>query len=154
MSYIVIDPTDVSTSAEYEPGTVGTDYLGREFVYVLADSAIAQYGACIIHEDWGAEELTTTLAAAGTGAGKWVGVAPVAIASGSYGWLCRKGTGTDIKVTVAASCAKFTTLQTTATAGTLDDAATTVVTGAAIISTDGGSGSSIQCVLNYPSVAV
>lgn len=147
-----VDPTQVHTSASFKLGTRAQDAGGREFVYVGADAAITAGDACIVHEDYGAQGITTTLAAAGTGQGKQVGVAMATLASGEFGWLCIFGTGTDVVVKVSASCAAFTTLQTTATAGQLDDAATAAVAGIVLIAANGGSAATVQAVLTYPRV--
>lgn len=156
-----VDPTATSTTLEgmggHSLGATVWDHKGRAFTLVQANGSIAVNLACTIPSDFDAEELDTTNAAASYvdgGEGVAVGVSMVAIADNSYGWLARFGTGTDIKVTVAADAAAGAELCATATDGVLDDTATGVpVRGIRIISDDGGSGSAIQAELNWPHTA-
>ena len=113
------------------------------WIFVLASAAIDQYAFCGVDGEGDAAELTTTTYAASS----IIGVAQVALASGEYGWLWTGnggGTGSGIKGKVAANYAAFAPLQSTATAGVADDAATKVLGGAVGLTTDGGSGSSIE----------
>jgi len=97
--------------------TQGTD--GSVWTYVKASSSISQYNWVGIDENFQAAPLTKAMADAG-----WIiGVAQVAIASGSYGWVCTQGA--NVTGGVLASCAADVTLYTSGTAGYLDDAATT-----------------------------
>lgn len=112
----------------FTPGTeVSTENLGK-WVYCQLP-AIANAGqVCIIDPTtWIASLITTTLAAAGIGSP--VGVAPAAATVGQYGWLQRSGVVDNIQTNVAAV---RTVLNTTATAGQLDDDGTA---GAGLIGT-------------------
>ena len=113
------------------------------FMFVLAGGAIAQYAAVGVTGAGTATELTTTTYAASA----VIGFAQVAVASGEYFWLwVGKGGGTSsgIKGKVAASYVAFAAINTTATAGVVDDAATKILGGVVGLTTDGGSGSSVE----------
>ena len=91
------------------------DHLGNEYVFVLAGSGgITANFVAAIDEAYGAVMVSTSNDARGD----LLGVAPVAIAASSYGWVQVKGV---CNVQVAASCAANVRLNTTATAGQLDD---------------------------------
>lgn len=120
----------------------GQDKVG-EFIFVQADGAIAQYAwVGITGAGQAAELTTTTYASVGV-----IGVAQVALADNEYGWVWvgrGGGTSTGIKGKVAASYVAFALINTTATAGVVDDAATKILGGVVGLTTDGGSGSSIE----------
>lgn len=91
------------------------DQAGNEYVFVLAGSGgITANFVATINEAYDAVMVSTSNDARGD----LLGVAPSAIAASSYGWLQIKGVCT---VQVAASCAANARLNTTATAGQLDD---------------------------------
>lgn len=123
-----------------------------EYVFVKASSAIAQYD--VVTYD---ETSNTTVAPLGTAndaRGDRVGVAPVAIASGSYGWLQIWGVTT---MNVLASCAANVRLNTTGTAGSLDDDGTAgsfQVEGIYLTTARGGTNGSAAGMLNYPIIGV
>jgi len=115
-----------------------------EWVYVQANGTVAQYGFVRIDDDGQADALTTTLAGSGPVA---VGVAQVAFADNDYGWVWvgrGGGVGKGVYGKVAASYVADAKLQTTAVAGVADDAATTVIANVRGLTTDGGSGSSVE----------
>lgn len=115
------------------------------FVKVKASAAVAQYDCVKIDDDGTIAGLTTAVSGSEP---TRCGVAQVAFASADYGWVwigSGGGSGSGIKVTVAANCAADVKIGTTTTAGTLDDSYTDLVQGIKIISSDGGSGSSIEC---------
>jgi len=144
-----IDVNRVDDSAEFPLGTTVCGDLGSEFVYVEADDAIAAGYVCQIANDWGAEEITNTNGAYG----RHVGVAPVAIASGKYGWLQRAGKCDAIQA--AANCAANAPVTTTTTAGELDDAAgagTKNISGIALEAAVGGAAATAVGVLDRPVV--
>lgn len=120
----------------------GEDKAG-EFIFVKASAAIAQYAWVGVDGEGDAAELTTTTYASSA----VFGVAQVAFAASDYGWIwVGKGGGTSsgIKGKVAASYAAFALINTTATAGVSDDAATKILGGVVGLTTDGGAGSSIE----------
>lgn len=156
-----INPTNVRTSAqgpEFTPGTIGWNMTSagpKGYIYVQDSGAAITgdgYVALVDGSAFTAIMASTTTSAPGTGAGKLAGVARAAIAASGYGWLQIFGAGT---VRVAASCAAYTLINTTGTAGTLDDDATAgaeVVDGIALDVADGGSGGAVAGWLNWPKV--
>ena len=156
-----IDPTDVRTSAEgpqYGLGQIGfnTTRAGvKGYIYVRdSGSAITGdgYVALVDASDFTAVMATVTTSAPGTGAGKLAGVARAAIAASGYGWLQIFGAGT---IRVSASCAAYTLINTTATAGQLDDDATAgaeVVDGMVLDVANGGAAGTVAGYLNWPKV--
>lgn len=122
----------------------GSDNRGQ-WLFVKASAAIAQYAFVGVDGEGDAAELTTTTYASSAA----IGVAQVAFASADYGWVWvggagGGGTGVGIKGKVAASYVAFAALNTTATAGVADDAATKLLGGVSGLTTDSGSGSSIE----------
>lgn len=91
------------------------DQIGNEYVYVQAGvGGITANFVATIDEAYGAVMVSTSNDARGD----LLGVAPVTIAASSFGWVQVKGV---CNVQVAASCAANVRLNTTATAGQLDD---------------------------------
>lgn len=116
-------PNVTYTSAEITAGGKGfalgdryVDQSGNGWVYVQASAAITGAGfVCTIDENYAATMVTSTNAARGD----LIGVAAVAFASGEFGWLQTSGVFANVQV--LASCAANARLNTTATAGALDD---------------------------------
>ena len=91
------------------------DQTGNEYVYVQAGvGGITANFVATIDEAYAAVMVSTSNDARGD----LLGVAPVTIAASSFGWVQVKGV---CNVQVAASCAANVRLNTTATAGQLDD---------------------------------
>lgn len=144
-------------SGDQPPIVIGTRVNTNgngEAVYVLAGGTINQYDWVGIDGAGSATALTaTTIATKPT-----IGVAQVAIASGSYGWVQTKG-GNSADAAVRGNvktAGKDVPLYATATAGYVDDAvfssiATGVIQGAkAIISMDSSVGTSTTVMLQWP----
>ena len=155
-----INPTAVRTSAEgpqFAPGTRAAqqDENGyKEYVYVLADEAITAAGyVVLVDADHSAEMVDTTSSAPGAGAGKPVGVAMAAIASGGYGWLQIYG---PCSVRTLASAAANTELTSSATPGAVDDATTSgleVIDGLIVgTATGGAEATNTDGFASYPRV--
>jgi hypothetical protein len=123
---------------------IGSDKRGK-FMFVKATTTTTQYQAGIVDKDGGFTPITTTNASTTP---KGVGIAQVAAATNEYLWVFigeGGGTGSGIKVKVAASYGAGAKLYTTATAGVLDDATTAgIITGLVGLTTDSGSGSSVE----------
>lgn len=123
---------------------LGSDKRGK-FIFVKATTTVTQYQAGIVDKDGGFTPITTANASTTP---KGVGIAQCAAATNEYLWVFvgeGGGTGSGIKVKVAASYVAGTKLYTTATAGVLDDTATAgVITGLVGLTTDAGSGSSVE----------
>lgn len=135
------------TTAQHRLGETTEGTNGTRWVYVRANGVIAQYDAVGIDEDHIAEALTTALA----GTMPMFGIAQVAFADDDYGWVCRSGTG--ILVNVLTLAAADGPLYTTATAGKLDDTATTLVAGITITTTAGGGTEPEECIAANPFIA-
>ena len=141
-----------STDAKFGVGDLSTDYQGNIFVYVKASSAIAQYDVVTYDETF--NTTVAPLSTSNDARGDKVGVAPVASASGSYGWLQIYGPAT---MNVLASCAANVRLNTTGTAGSLDDDGTTSalqVEGIYLTAARTASNGSAAGILNYPIIGV
>ena len=156
---IGIDPTKVRTSTEggeFRLGTLGvveTSAGTKEYVYVTSAAGITGdgYVALVDGSSFDAVMASTTTSAPGTGAGKLAGCARAAIAAGGFGWLQIYGPGT---VRAAAAAAIYTIVNTTATAGALDDDATAgseVIDGIVFDAAPSGAGA-FAGFLNYPKV--
>jgi hypothetical protein len=98
--------TDTYTTARHELGSVIVGSDGVRYRYVLAAEAIAQYDAV---------DYTSAFSASVTDANDFAfGVAQVAIASGSYGWIAEAGV---VTAKVTASMSAGSTLARDNTAG-------------------------------------
>jgi hypothetical protein len=146
-------------TAEFRLGTVGgyDDPVNgyQEFVYGRANGAVTGLGYVCV-EATGFDFLmasTTTTAPGQQGPGSRIGIAQAALADNQYGWFQIYGKGS---VRTLASAAKGTKLNTTATAGALDDDATAgaetidgLVLGTA---TGGAEATNTDAILTYPAV--
>ncbi len=110
----------------YNPATATT------YRYVHANGATSQYGFVSISTDglFEATPLTTTTNASTNPL--LVGAAQCAFADDEYGWVAVKGYFTG---NFAASCVQDVKIYTTATAGVVDDASTTLINGLKLITT-------------------
>ena len=122
------------------------DQTGNEYVFVLAGvGGITANFVATIDEAYGAVMVSTSNDARGD----LLGVAPVAIAASSYGWVQVKGV---CNVQVAASCAANVRLNTTATAGQLDDdgtAGSLTCDGIVLTTARAASAGTAPAVMNY-----
>lgn len=156
-----IDPTRVWASTEvpeFGLGDIGANKTTegvKWYMFVQADSGGVTgdgYVAIVDSSSNQAVMVTTTNSAPGVGAGKVLGCARAVIPANSFFWLQVGGRGS---IRVAASCAAYTILNTTATAGQLDDDATVgseVVDGAVLDVANGGSAGLVAGYLNWPKV--
>lgn len=140
----IVNFTTVDTVKQFPLGLEKDGIDGNTYVYVEADEALAQYAACRLLEDGGADELTTTNSGA---VPTQVVVPQVAIASGSFGWAVAKGLS--FSVLGAASCAADVKLYTTATAGVVDDAATDLIQGLRLNETLTGAAAANATAVSY-----
>ena len=122
------------------------DRTGNEYVYVQAGAGgITANFVATIDEAYGAVMVSTSNDARGD----LLGVAPATIAANSFGWVQVKGV---CSVQVAASCAANVRLNTTATAGQLDDdgtAGSITCDGVFLTTARGASAGTAPAVLNY-----
>lgn len=158
MSYVIgITPSETWTSTDippFRPGQRGKDDDGNEYLFVRADSGgVTQYYAAVVTStSFVVDMIDTTNSAPGAQAGGIVCVPQVSIAASGYGWGLICGVGS---VRTAASAAKGTLLNTTATAGQLDDDATAgaeVINGIALTAATGGAAAATVAYLTYPNV--
>lgn len=157
IAIVGIDPTRVTTSAEFALGARGAvdSQSGgvREYIYVsfLTATARAIGDAVLISSAGAAVGATSTNAAAGQAAGRKVGVVVATVASVvpvQYGWVQVYGVGAVAALTLAV---QNTPLYTTGTAGAVDDTSTVLINGLVLNSTNAAGGTVVTpCTLNYP----
>lgn len=110
--------------AEYKLGQLGQKHDGSIWMYVQATEAISQYMAVGVQEGGQASKLTSALALVSYS----IGFAQVAFAQYDFGWVLVDGAGlNDYKIGVLSACDSDVDLNTSATAGYLDDTYTTFV---------------------------
>jgi hypothetical protein len=143
---------DAATSAaKFALGDIAAGDKGSRWMYVQASTTIGQYDFVGVDEDYKANPLSSTMAAAGY----VVGAAQIAVPISEYFWLALEGRG-NINGKVASSCAADVALYTTTTAGVLDDSATatqTLVEGVVIVTTQSsttGLASGTELISTYP----
>lgn len=160
---IGIDPTDIAAATavpRFKLGTIaGYDHptLGyQEFIYGRADGAITGAGfLCVEATGFDFLMVTTANTAAGTqGHGSRCGAAQAAFLDNQFGWFQVYGKGS---LRTLASAAKGARLNTTATAGAVDDDGTS---GARIIAgltlgtaTGGAAATNADAIFSYPVVS-
>lgn len=155
-----IKADNVRTSAEgpeFQLGTLGF-VNGSEgpkaYRYVTSAGGVTGAGY-VVDIDSSSNEaalITTTTSAPGTGAGKAIGVGVAAIAAGGFGWVQVYGR---CLVRTLALAAAYTILNSTATAGALDDDATVgaeVIDGLVLDVATGGAPASTAGFANWPKV--
>jgi hypothetical protein len=109
--------TQTDDTARQPLGTTVQLSDGGQAVYVKSSvSAVSTFAAVVIDESYDCRMLTTGGVKSG---GNQVGFAQTSIATGFFGWVQLGGRP---KVNLAANCAPFVGLYTTATAGVIDDA--------------------------------
>lgn len=156
---IGIKADETRTSAEgqqFTPGTIGWNMTSagpKGYVYVKDSGSgitAAGYVAVMDGSDFTAVMASTTTTAPGAGQGKLTGVALDTIPANGFGWLQIFGAGS---VRVAASCAAYTNINSTGTAGQLDDDATAgaeVIEGIVLDAANGVSAGNAACWINWP----
>ena len=123
------------------------DHDGRAYVYVQSSAAIAANDFAFFNTAYSATAITT---ATGTDIGSLGGVAQAAFAANEFGWLQTRGGST---VNVLANAAAAVRLNTTATAGKLDDDATAGarrIQGVYLTAANGAGTNATACILNDP----
>jgi hypothetical protein len=151
--------TASTSTAAFRLGTVGGyDHptLGyQEFVYGRANGAVTAAGFLCV-EETGFDFVmasTTTTAPGASGFGSRAGAAQAALADNEFGWFQIYGKGS---VRTLASAAKGTRLNSTGTAGAVDDdgtAGSEEVVGLTLGTATGGSAATnVDACFNYPSV--
>lgn len=148
-----------TSTATFRLGTVGgyddPTYGYQEFVYGRADGAVTGAGyLCVEATGFDFAMASTTNTAPGaSGFGSRVGAAQAAMADNEYGWFQIFGKGS---LRTLASAAKGTRLNSTATAGAVDDDGTTgseAINGLVIGTATGGSAATnTDAIFAYPTV--
>ena len=153
-----LDPTETGTLATHLLGEIvfNASSAGvKGYVYVQAGAGGFTGDGYVCDVDgssYSAVMCTTTTAAPGTGSGKLVGIARVAVAASSFGWLQIFGPGL---VRTSASCAAYTIINTTATAGQLNSDATVgarIIDGIVLDVATGGAAAITAGFINWPRV--
>lgn len=127
------------------------DNAGNEYLWVSFGGAVASAGQVVVIDEAYSALLLST---ANDARGDLVGVVPYAAASGEFGWVQVKGVA---QIQVLASAAANTRLNTTATAGALDDdgtASAMQVQGIYLTTARAASPGTAPGVLNYPFIDV
>lgn len=159
---IGINPTEIGAATAtpaFKLGTVGAyDHptLGhQEFVYGRANGAITGAGYLCV-EQTGFDFVmadTTTTAPGASGFGSRCGAAQAAMSDNQYGWFQIYGKGS---LRTLASAAKGTRLNSTGTAGAVDDDATAgseAINGLVLgTATGGAAATNSDAIFNYPTV--
>lgn len=126
-----VNLTATYASAGVAPFSLGTTVDlndgGRAMLVESSASACSTFAAVVINESYVATMLTTGNARS---SGNQVAFAQTSIATGYCGWVQFGGRP---KVNLAANCAPFVPLFTTATAGVLDDATISAASGGMLI---------------------
>jgi hypothetical protein len=142
--------TESTTDQRFALGQVLEGANNSQWTYVKSGEAITQYMAVAIDEEFVARKLTKALA----DSRQTIGFAQFAFsASNTYGWVPTKASG-NISVLVKASCAADTRLQTTSSAGVLDDTTTatqTYIDGVVVVVAATSSGTQAEeCIATWP----
>lgn len=138
-------------------GAVPTARLGQEtntkgatWMYIKAGANLAAYQGCVVNDEGVAVPGTTTNAGADP---QDVVIPQFAFAEGEFGWApvgpfgLREDGVTPFRVSALTLCAENVKLYTSATAGSVDDAATTLITGLSLTETNaGGAAADMPCV--------
>lgn len=150
----VLDTYSAAASSQigktFSVGDRGTDQDGKSYVYVQASAAIAANDVVFFNSAYSA----TTLSTSNDARGNKCGVALVAFAASDFGWVQVDGPST---ANVLASCAANIRLNTTATAGKLDDdgtAGSMHVQGIYLTTANGAGTNAVACILNNPFIDV
>lgn len=139
-----------TATAKFTLGTRAVSIDGNEYVYVQ-DSGSGVTGAGYVCR-YSRTFSSTMLSTSNDALGDKVGVAPVAVTASYYFWLQIYGNA-DNGVRVLASATANTRLNTTATAGALDDDGTAgafPITGIVLTTANGGAAAAAPAILNYP----
>lgn len=138
-----------STTAEFEVGARHYDpNTDKEFIYVQAAEALTANAAVVITEAGQAEMVDTTSTASAFG--DRVGVVSIAFDNDDFGWAQIYGACT---LSVGTSAAANTRLNSTATAGRLDDDGTAGAEVIVGVATTGAESSNLaNAILTYPTV--
>lgn len=127
-------------------GDLGTDYLGKKYVFAKASAAVSANRVCLLSDDGTTAQHLTN---AQNKIGARLAVATVDVAMGDWGYFQVYGPGL---IRVAASTTGGAQLYTTATAGVLGStsASQDTIGGMSLTTTNGGSEASGLGFINWP----
>ena len=128
-----------TSDAEFELGTLGYSNDGGLYVYVRAQGAIVQWGACIVRVRWDALQVTTSN---GTAGGNIV-IPQFAIPDDDYGWAMVQGTG---RVRTDGTGTASEALGTHTIAGELQGTTTNLVAGIILTAADSANDGPMICM--------
>jgi len=157
MFILGMNPLEVfaaGTVPGFTVGQRGISQSGKEYVFVQADSGgvTAGFPAVVTNSSFVVDMVDTTNSAPGQNAGSRIVVPQATIAASGWGWGQVSGVG---NCRVAASAVKGTILNTTGTAGQLDDDATVgaeVIEGLTLLATNGGSAALVSALFTHPTI--
>jgi hypothetical protein len=146
------DVSRLDTTRQHRLGQIGRGVNGAEWEYVQFNSSSIVAGHMVaIDKDYLATTLTTAASPRGTRCGV---VMAATASSGTFGWVQRQG---QVSLRVLANAAANARLNTTATAGILDDDGTAGakhIEGVALQVANGGATANQEATLNGPIVGV
>lgn len=154
MPTTIFSATEATQGKGFGLGDRYSDHLGNEYVYCVAGGTITAAGYVCIIDDAANAYSATMLSTSNDAANLKVGLAPGAMVSTDRGWFQVFGV---CSVRVLASAVANTRLNTTATAGALDDDGTAgsfAVLGLTITTTNGGSAATVVGHANYPTLSL
>lgn len=142
---VAVTLSTADSSNKFGLGAIHEDKYGTVYQYLLANGAVTASNAVIIPDDKDTAKATTTNAGA---VPQGIGVAMATAADNEYYWAAIGPIAASSGVTVSAlaSCAADVKLYTTATAGSVDDTATTQIFGLSLTTANGGSTANVACV--------
>lgn len=146
-----VNLTQTDTTARFAVGTVVKGAASAEYVYGKASAAITGYGYVVWFDNDSVATMATTANTANK-RGSRVGIALGAMSANDYGWFQVAGAA---PVRVLASCAIAVAVNTTATAGALDDDATAssrVINGLYLVTANGGSAANADAYLDNATI--
>ena len=133
-------------------GDLSTSHDGKIYVWLQASATITGAGfVCFITT----ANLATMISTSNDAIGNRVAIAPAAMAAGDQGWFQISGFCDNVQV--LASCAANARVNTTATAGALDDdgtAGSMSILGLALSTARAASQGNAPAILSYPTVGV
>ena len=131
--------------SQFHRGQRMTDHDGEEWVYVLAESALAAGQVVTLGSDFAAAPITT----ANSSAGKRCGVIKTPIPSGHYGWASRKGEG-QLQVAANTAAARLRTSATAGQLGTSQAAGAKLLKGISLSTARGAAAGLAPGIWTYP----
>ena len=146
------DLTRVDSSPKFTLGQTCFDTRGGEYIYLKGVASVAEgswVSYCIAGDITAAVALATTTT---IDLRDPLAVACAAVVASSYGWFQIRGI---CYASYLVSMALGNTVQSTATAGSMDDANTTTIYGVKCFETEGGTGTdTLRTWIQYPQAGI